>query len=85
MSNENVSYSANAASAGGGAQSYNCPSCGAELYFNADKQKFACEFCESEFTSEEISSEASNEAAEKRETENCFFSCFFAENMLEYF
>ena len=33
---------------------YNCPNCGAELYFNSDKQKLCCEFCESEFTGDEI-------------------------------
>ena len=38
------------------AQAYNCPNCGAELYFNADKQKLCCEFCESEFTVNEIAS-----------------------------
>ena len=52
---------------------YNCPSCGAELYFNADKQKFACEFCESEFTSEELNLAGGNEAAEKRDRENTEF------------
>ena len=62
---------------------YNCPSCGAELYFNADKQKFACEFCESEFTSEEISSEASNEAAEKREKENTYMDHILMLQLLE--
>lgn len=33
---------------------YNCPNCGAELYFNADKQKMCCEFCLSEYTDAEI-------------------------------
>lgn len=36
------------------AVAYNCPNCGAELSFDADKQKLCCEFCESEFTVEEI-------------------------------
>lgn len=36
------------------AVAYNCPNCGAELYFNADKQKLCCEFCLSEYTDEEI-------------------------------
>lgn len=52
------------------AVTYNCPNCGAELYFNADKQKLCCEFCESEFTNEEILSHGLEEAAERREIEN---------------
>ena len=49
MTNENMGYGA-AAETGAGTQAYNCPNCGAELYFNADKQKMCCEFCESEFS-----------------------------------
>ncbi len=52
---------------------YNCPSCGAELYFNADKQRLCCEFCESEFTSEEIISRGGDEEAERRERENAAY------------
>ena len=35
-------------------KAYNCPNCGAELKFDPDKHKLCCEFCESEFTAEEI-------------------------------
>lgn len=37
------------------AVAYNCPNCGAELKFDADKQKLACDFCASEFTPDELS------------------------------
>ena len=59
---------------------YNCPNCGAELYFNADKQKLCCEFCESEFTNEEIVSRGGDDAAIRRERENADF----CEHMNEY-
>lgn len=35
-------------------KAYNCPNCGAELKFNPNKNKLCCEFCESEFSAEEI-------------------------------
>ncbi len=38
------------------AVAFNCPNCGAELEFDADKQKLCCEFCLSEYTEEEFSS-----------------------------
>ena len=44
---------------------YNCPNCGAELMFNADKHKLYCEFCESEFTAEELSNTGARERAER--------------------
>lgn len=34
--------------------SYQCPSCGGDLRFSPDRQKFACEFCGSEYTAEKI-------------------------------
>jgi DNA-directed RNA polymerase subunit RPC12/RpoP len=46
---------------------YNCPNCGAELMFNADKQKLCCEFCESEFTNAEIESTNAREVAEQKQ------------------
>lgn len=49
---------------------YNCPNCGAELYFNADRQRLCCEFCESEFTNEEMLERGGDEAAERRSREN---------------
>lgn len=33
---------------------YKCPNCGGELQYKADKQKFGCDYCLSEFTDEEI-------------------------------
>lgn len=33
---------------------YKCPNCDAELKFNPDKQKFCCEFCLSEFTTQQV-------------------------------
>lgn len=33
---------------------YKCPHCGADLTFNADKQAFECEYCDSSFTQEDI-------------------------------
>ena len=33
---------------------YECPNCGAGLTFDAAKQLFACEFCLSEFTRDEV-------------------------------
>ena len=48
--------------------SFNCPNCGAELMFVADKQKLCCEFCESEFTAEQVlQTNAQDLAKEKRE------------------
>ena len=34
--------------------SYKCINCGGPLQYNAEKQKFYCEFCRSEFTDEEL-------------------------------
>ena len=59
---------------------YNCPNCGAELYFNADKQKMCCEFCLSEYTDEEIKSSDSAKTAENKANE----AKDFCEHMDEY-
>ncbi len=48
------------------AVAYNCPNCGAELYFNADKQKLCCEFCLSEYTDEEIKATDAAQIAENK-------------------
>lgn len=53
---------------------YKCPNCGGGLQFDPEKQKYACEYCLSEFTQEtldQIKPEAAgaNEAAEGQETE----------------
>ena len=34
--------------------SYKCPNCGGPLTFDADKQKFDCDYCYSEFTEQEL-------------------------------
>lgn len=36
------------------ASSYKCPACGAPIAFNAEKQKFSCEYCLSSYTEKEI-------------------------------
>ena len=59
---------------------YNCPNCGAELKFNADKQRLCCEFCESEFTIIEIAKTNARENAAKK-AENASSYC---EMMNEY-
>lgn len=46
---------------------YQCPNCGAGLTFDAAKQLFACEFCLSEFTRDEVL--AANREEDRREQE----------------
>ena len=56
------------------ALAYNCPNCGAELYFNADKQKMCCKFCFSEYTDKEIkAAKAKNSVARRadRSDDSC--------------
>lgn len=45
---------------------YECPNCGAGLLFNAEKQLFACEFCLSEFSRDEVESANSDETIRAR-------------------
>ena len=54
--------------------SYKCPNCDAGLLFDAEKQKFVCEFCISEFGEEELSATDSAERAERAERENAEFA-----------
>ena len=49
---------------------YKCPNCDAGLIFNAEEQRFSCEFCLSHFTEEELFATASAERAEQAEREN---------------
>lgn len=49
---------------------YQCPNCGAGLGFDAEKQKFCCEFCLSEFTEEEAKQANPEETAREREAAN---------------
>ena len=37
-----------------GVITYKCPNCGGGLTFNAEKQKYKCEYCLSEFSQEEL-------------------------------
>ncbi len=53
---------------------YKCPNCDAGLIFNAEEQRFSCEFCLSHFTMEELDATASAERAEQIERENAEFT-----------
>ena len=59
---------------------YQCPNCGAGLAFDAEKQKFACEFCLSEFTEEEARAANSEESERERESAKQEYN----EHMREY-
>lgn len=59
---------------------YKCPNCDAGLIFNAEEQKFSCEFCLSHFTMDEIDDTAAAARAEKIERENAEFT----EGICEY-
>ena len=48
---------------------YQCPCCGAGLGFDPEKQKFACEFCLSEFDEAELAGAGAAEAAQKQTEE----------------
>ncbi len=48
---------------------YQCPNCGAGIEFDAEKQLFACPFCLSAFTEEEVLAANSEEAKREREAE----------------
>jgi len=48
---------------------YQCPCCGAGLGFDPEKQKFACEFCLSEFDEGELAGAGAAEAAQKQAEE----------------
>ena len=51
-----------------GVITYKCPNCGGGLTFNADIQKYRCEYCLSEFSQEELDEieKKELEKAEKR-------------------
>ena len=53
---------------------YKCPNCDAGLLFNAEKQKFSCEFCLSDFTADELLETASAERARRIEEQNRSFT-----------
>ncbi len=49
---------------------YKCPSCGGGLKFDAEKQTFLCEFCESTFTKEQVESfDPASQAEIKNDTQ----------------
>ncbi len=60
---------------------YKCPNCDAGLLFDANTQKFSCEFCMSAFTEEELAATASAERAEEKARENAEF----ADEISEYY
>ena len=49
---------------------YSCPNCGAGLVFDAEKGKFACEFCLSDFAKDELDAAGSAEKAREREAQD---------------
>ena len=53
---------------------YKCPNCDAGLIFDAEKQKFVCEFCISSFSEDELNSTEAAERAEQSERDNAEFS-----------
>lgn len=55
-----------------------CPNCAAGLIFNAEKQKFSCEFCLSDFTEEELKACAAEQTDEEQNKE-------FADSVDQYF
>ncbi len=59
---------------------YQCPNCGGGLTFDAEKQKFCCEFCLSEFTEPEARAANSDEAIHEREAADAEYN----EHMQEY-
>lgn len=48
---------------------YQCPNCGGPLKFDPKKQKYACEFCLSEFTQKEAEARESAEAEAEKKSE----------------
>lgn len=59
---------------------FQCPNCGAGLEFDAEKQKFCCEFCLSEFTEEEA--KAAN--PEEKRKEEAAANADYNEHMQEF-
>ena len=59
--------------------SYKCPNCGGPLKFNPQKQKYACEYCLSEFAQEALMDEKEKTQEEKKESsgkaETLLYTC----------
>lgn len=51
------------------AQAYLCPNCAAALAFDPEKGRFACEFCLSDFSEEELSQTDAKEKAEQAQAQ----------------
>ena len=49
---------------------YQCPNCGAGLIFDAEKGRFVCEFCLSDFGKNELDAAGSAERAKEREAQD---------------
>ncbi len=63
----------------GSTVTYKCPNCDAGLLFNAEKQRFSCEFCLSDFTADELMATAAAERAKRIEKDNEAFASDVAE------
>ncbi len=75
-----VSFAPNAENQGmSGIISYKCPNCGGPLKFNPQKQKYACEYCLSEFAQEALMNEEEKTQEEKKESavqpETLLYTC----------
>nr|WP_314465724.1 TFIIB-type zinc ribbon-containing protein [uncultured Clostridium sp.] len=59
--------------------SYKCPNCGGPLKFNPQKQKYACEYCLSEFAQDALMNEEGKTQEEKKESagkaETLLYTC----------
>ena len=53
---------------------YQCPNCGAGLPYNAEKLKFVCEFCLSEFSEEEVKAANQEQVVKEKEAANQAFN-----------
>ena len=52
-----------------------CPSCGAKITFNPKKKKWICDYCNSEFTVEELKNKSENENLEEDENGLFQYNC----------
>ncbi|MBQ7378994.1 MAG: TFIIB-type zinc ribbon-containing protein [Clostridia bacterium] len=52
---------------------YQCPNCGAGLLFDAEKGRFSCEFCLSDFSKQELDDQNSAEKAKVKEEQDAQF------------
>ena len=53
---------------------YECPNCGAGLTFDAAKQSFACEFCLSEFTRDQVLDANTDEKMREKQAEEAAYN-----------